>query len=425
MAADMAGCCCFRCFGFLRKLHHRPAAGDSDGAPSKDLLLPLPRSSDDGSFYAGDDPGDNSSSFLGDESRSFYEREEEDYLLRQSDGDGDDEPPRKRSEDIILSRARNGFACRDSLVRDTRKLFRSEDETTGCKMINQYVHLGKIGAGSYGKVVKYRNIKDGRLYAIKVLSKHYMLKVRVVRSETAMTDVLREVSLMKMLDHPNIVNLIEVIDDPNTDKFYMVLEYVEGKMVCDNGIGLGEATSRKYLRDIVSGVMYLHSHNIIHGDIKPDNLLVTSTGNVKIGDFSVSQIFEDDDDMLWRSPGTPVFTAPECCQGSAYHGRTADTWAVGVTLYCMITGKYPFLGETLQETYDKIANDPVEIPGDTSPQLADLMQRLLYKDPGDRMTLQAAAAHPWVAGAEGPVPEFVCRCGFGRRNRSDSQEAVQ
>ncbi|XP_037473855.1 serine/threonine-protein kinase GRIK1-like [Triticum dicoccoides] len=423
MAADMAGCCCCcSCFGFLWKQPHRPAAGDSDGAPSKDLLLP--RSNDGGSFYAGDDP-DNSSSFLGDDSRSFYEREEEDYLLRQSDGDGDDEPPRKRSEDIILSRARNGFACRDSLVRDTRKLFRSEDETTGCKMINQYVHLGKIGAGSYGKVVKYQNIKDGRLYAIKVFSKPYMLKVRVVRSETAMTDVLREVSLMKMLDHPNILNLIEVIDDPNTDKFYMVLEFVEGKMVCNNGIGLGEATSRKYLRDIVSGVMYLHSHNIIHGDIKPDNLLVTSTGNVKIGDFSVSQIFEDDDDMLWRSPGTPVFTAPECCQGSAYHGRTADTWAVGVTLYCMITGKYPFLGETLQETYDKIANDPVEIPGDTSPQLADLMQRLLYKDPGDRMTLQAAAAHPWVAGAEGPVPEFVCRCGFGRRNRNDSQEAVQ
>ncbi|KAI5020841.1 serine/threonine-protein kinase GRIK1-like [Hordeum vulgare subsp. vulgare] len=419
MAADMAGCC-YSCFGFLRKHHHRRRR-----PPSKDLLLPRSSDDDGSGFYPGDDPG-NSSSFLGDDSRSrsrsFCEREEEDYLLRD---DGDGEPPRKRSEDIILSRARNGFACRDGLVRDTRRLFRSEDETTGCKMINQYVHLGKIGAGSYGKVVKYRNIKDGRLYAIKVLSKPYMLKVRVVRSETAMTDVLREVSLMKMLDHPNIVNLIEVIDDPNTDKFYMVLEYVEGKMVCDNGIGLGEATSRKYLRDIVSGVMYLHSHNIIHGDIKPDNLLVTSTGNVKIGDFSVSQIFEDDDDMLWRSPGTPVFTAPECCQGSAYHGRAADTWAVGVTLYCMITGKYPFLGETLQETYDKIANDPVEIPGDTSPQLADLMQRLLYKDPGDRMTLQAAAAHPWVAGAEGPVPEFVCRCGFGRRDRNDSQEAVQ
>ncbi|VAH95130.1 unnamed protein product [Triticum turgidum subsp. durum] len=147
-----------------------------------------------------------------------------------------------------------------------------------------------------------------------VLNKPHMLKVRVVRSETAMTDVIREVSLMKMLSHPNIVNLIEVIDDPNSDKFYMVLEYVEGKIVWDKGIG--EATCRKYLRDIISGVMYLHSHNIIHSDIKPDNLLVTSTGNVKIGDFSVSQIFEDDDDMLRRSPGTPVFTAPECCQGT-------------------------------------------------------------------------------------------------------------
>ncbi|VAH95129.1 unnamed protein product [Triticum turgidum subsp. durum] len=269
----------------------------------------------------------------------------------------------------------------------------------------------------------YRNIEDGKLYAVKVLNKPHMLKVRVVRSETAMTDVIREVSLMKMLSHPNIVNLIEVIDDPNSDKFYMVLEYVEGKIVWDKGIG--EATCRKYLRDIISGVMYLHSHNIIHSDIKPDNLLVTSTGNVKIGDFSVSQIFEDDDDMLRRSPGTPVFTAPECCQGSAYHGRSSDTWAVGVTLYCMITGRYPFLGETLQETYDKIVNDPADIPSNVSPQLVDLLERLLCKDPGDRITLEAAAAHPWVAGDEGPVPEYMCRCGFGRRKRNGSQEAVQ
>lgn len=409
---------------------------DTDGMLSKDLLKRQSSEEEeeeedlDASFYTGDDPersfynnGDDHDidrSFYNngdDAGASFYERDGVDYHH-----ESDDEPPRKRSEDIILTRAQNGFACRESLVKETRKVFRSEDEI-GSKMINQYVHLGKIGAGSYGKVVLYRNIKDGKLYAVKVLNKPYMLKVRVVRSETAMTDVLREVSLMKMLDHPNIVNLIEVIDDPNTDKFYMVLEYVDGKMVCDKG--LGEATSRKYLRDIISGLMYLHAHNIIHGDIKPDNLLVTSTGNVKIGDFSVSQIFEDDDDMLWRSPGTPVFTAPECCQGSAYHGRAADTWAVGVTLYCMITGCYPFLGDTLQETYDKIVNDPVEITDGMSPELADLLQRLLCKDPSERITLQAAAEHPWVAGADGPVPEFICRCGFGRRKRNVVQEVVQ
>ncbi|CAL5015706.1 unnamed protein product [Urochloa decumbens] len=425
--ADLTDIGCCSCFSFLRK----PSvpvrqSREPDGMLSEDLLKRQSAEDPDGSFYTGDDPdvsfynGDDldRSFYNGDDpDRSFYDRDDTEYL----DG-SDDGPPRKSSEDIIQSRAQNGYACRETPVKETKKVFRSEDEN-GNKMVNQYVHLGKIGSGSYGKVVLYRNIKDGKLYAVKVLNKPYMMKVRVVRSETAMTDVLREVSIMKMLNHPNIVNLVEVIDDPNIDKFYMVLEYVEGKMVCDNG--LEEATARNYLRDIISGLMYLHSHNVIHGDIKPDNLLVTSTGNVKIGDFSVSQVFEDDDDMLWRSPGTPVFTAPECCQGSAYHGRASDTWAVGVTLYCMISGHYPFLGDTLQETYDKIANDPVQIPGDMNPQLADLLQRLLCKDPEDRITLQAAAVHPWVAGDEGPVPEFICRCGFGRRKRNDFREEVQ
>ncbi|XP_044979986.1 serine/threonine-protein kinase GRIK1-like isoform X2 [Hordeum vulgare subsp. vulgare] len=377
--ADLTDMGCCSCFSFLRKPSVKVCQPRyTDGMLSKDLLKRQSSEDFDGSFYTGDDPdmsfynGDGlDRSFFNngdDPDRSFYERDGTDY-----NHESDDEPPRKRSEDIILTRAQSGFACRESLVKETKKVVRSEDDL-GNKMINQYVHLGKIGAGSYGKVVLYRNIEDGKLYAVKVLNKPHMMKVRVVRSETAMTDVIREVSLMKMLSHPNIVNLIE---------------------------------------------------NIIHSDIKPDNLLVTSTGNVKIGDFSVSQIFEDDDDMLRRSPGTPVFTAPECCQGSAYHGRSADTWAVGVTLYCMITGCYPFLGETLQETYDKIVNDAADIPSAVSPQLVDLLERLLCKDPGDRITLEAAAAHPWVAGDEGPVPEYMCRCGFGRRNRNGSQAAVQ
>ncbi|TVU45422.1 hypothetical protein EJB05_04909 [Eragrostis curvula] len=492
--ADLTDIGCCSCFSFLRKpsasVHQ---AQDADGVLSKDLLKHKLAEDPDGSFYTGDDLDGSYYNFDGsfyngdDLDRSFYNRDDPDRSFYNEDADRsfhdrdntdyfdgtDDGPPRKSSEDIIQSRAQNGFACREILVKETKKVFRSEDES-GNKMINQYVHLGKIGSGSYGKVVRYRSMKDGKLYAVKVLNKPYMMKIRVVRSETAMTDVLREVSIMKMLDHPNIVNLVEVIDDPNIDKFYMVLEYVDGKMVCDNG--LSEATARNYLRDIISGLMYLHSHgmiefckkfvsdnvltqirhtgegkiwacgtcrkslggplvklmkkikkakNIIHGDIKPDNLLVTSTGNVKIGDFSVSQVFEDDDDMLWRSPGTPVFTAPECCQGLAYHGRASDTWAVGVTLYCMISGHYPFLGDTLQETYDKIVNDPIQIPDGMNPQLADLLQRLLCKDPGDRITLQAAAEHPWVAGDRGPVPEYICRCGFGRSKRNDFRDEVQ
>ena len=96
---------------------------------------------------------------------------------------------------------------------------------------------------------------------------------------------------MKMVEHPNIVNLVEVIDDTGSDHFYMILEFVEGKWVCegsDRACALGEETARKYLCDIVSGLTYLHAHNIVHGDIKPDNLLVTRHGTVKIGDLSVS-----------------------------------------------------------------------------------------------------------------------------------------
>ncbi|KAL3849432.1 hypothetical protein ACJIZ3_011314 [Penstemon smallii] len=327
-------------------------------------------------------------------------------------GDCEFRSPTKRSEEILMYRIQHGLICRENPVKETYIVFRSEDEN-GNKTINEYIRERKIGAGSYGKVVLYRSRLDEKYYAIKAFHKSHLLKLRVAPSETAMTDVCREVLIMKVLSHPNIVNLVEVIDDPTTDHFYMVLEYVEGKWVYESSGppgGLGDNTARKYLRDVVSGLMYLHAHNIVHGDIKPDNLLVTGSGTVKIGDFSVSQVFEDDNDELRRSPGTPVFTAPECCLGITYRGKAADTWAVGVTLYYMILGKYPFLGETLQDTYDKIVNNPVLLPDEMNPLLKNLLEGLLSKDPRQRMTLENVAEHAWVIGEEGPIPQYLCWC---------------
>ncbi|PSR89975.1 Serine/threonine-protein kinase [Actinidia chinensis var. chinensis] len=327
-------------------------------------------------------------------------------------GDGEKRSPTKRSEEILLYRTQHGLICREFPVKETRTVIRLEDEN-GNKMVNEYVRECKIGSGSYGKVVLYQSSDDGKHYAIKAFHKSYLLKLQVAPCETAMTDVLREVLIMKMLEHPNIVNLIEVIDDPTTDYFYMVLEYVEGKLVCEGSgppDGLGENKARNYLRDIVSGLKYLHSHNIVHGDIKPDNLLVTATGTVKICDFSVGQVFEDDDDELRRSPGTPVFTAPECCLDLTYRGKAADTWAVGVTLYYMLFGKYPFLGDTVQDTYDKIVNDPLSLPNCMNPLLKNLIEGLLCKDPMQRMKLEAVAEHAWVIGEEGPIPQYLCWC---------------
>ncbi|KAG4985411.1 hypothetical protein JHK82_033011 [Glycine max] len=356
-----------------------------------------------------------------------------DEVTNNSGDEGAEETRPKRSEEILNFRVENGMICRQFPVKETRKLVRSEDEN-GNKMINEYIREYKIGSGSYGKVALYRSSVDDKHYAIKVrklfggqtdycrkhghmgmaFHKSYLLKLRVAPSETAMMDVLREVLIMKMLEHPNIVNLIEVIDDPETDNFYMVLEYVEGKWICEGSgptCGLGEETARRYLRDIVSGLTYLHAHNIVHLDIKPDNLLITCHGTVKIGDFSVSQAFEDDKDELRRSPGTPVFTAPECILGGVkYGGKAADTWAVGVTLYCMILGEYPFLGDTLQDTYDKIVNNPLVLPNDMNPPLKNLIEGLLSKDPSLRMTLGAVAEDSWVIGDDGPIPDYLCWC---------------
>ncbi|CAO2840268.1 unnamed protein product [Amaranthus hypochondriacus] len=386
----------FRIGGFTSVLSRKPLLEDGDGDVDGDDDVDVDDEVEvDDSLYNGEDTN-MTQEYYGSEVSSVA----------------------NRSEEIINFKIRNGLICRQFEVKETRKLVRSEDEY-GNKMINEYIRELKIGSGSYAKVVLYRSSIDGKHYAIKVFHKSHLLKQRVAPSETAMTDVLREVLIMKVVSHPNIVNLVEVIDDPDTDHFYMVLEYVEGKWDCDGSGppgGLGEGFARRYLRDIVSGLIYLHSHNIVHMDIKPQNLLVTRNGTVKIADFSVSQVFEGDNDELRRSPGTPVITAPECCLGLTYHGKTADTWAVGITLYCMIMGNFPFIGETLQETYDKIVNDPINLPDHLNPQLIDLLEGLLCKDPNQRLTLDMVAVHPWVLGDEGPLPEFVCWC---KRNKAD------
>ncbi|KAG7013898.1 Serine/threonine-protein kinase GRIK2, partial [Cucurbita argyrosperma subsp. argyrosperma] len=396
--AKMMGCC--GCFGFTKKPKRllRPASGFN--RLSEDFLL-------------GEDMEDEESCSSQDDMASTTHEEETDTHCRV-----------KNSEEILRHRTQNGLICRHFPVKETNTVIRSENplfiiverpDENGNKTVNEYVRECKIGSGSYGKVVLYRSRVDGKYYAIKAFHKSHLSKLRVAPSETAMTDVLREVLIMKMLKHPNIVNLFEVIDDPDDDRFYMVLEYVEGKWACEGSDpprGLDENTARKYLRDIVSGLMYLHAHNIVHGDIKPDNLLITRDGTVKIGDFSVSQVFEDKNDELRRSPGTPVFTAPECC--------------LGLTIIFVLM-------------LSKIVNNPLLLPDDMNPQLRDLLEGILCKgtvfclprffvpwsenspprtlkakpflaDPSQRMTLDAIAKHSWVIGDEGPIPQYQCWC---------------
>lgn len=172
------------------------------------------------------------------------------------------------------------------------------------------------------------------------------------------------IEVMKKLDHPNVVRLHELIVDPSSDKLYLVMEYVDHGQVMDidaEGVKpLDAETTWRYMRALIDGMEYCHENGVVHRDLKPENLLVTSKGTLKISDFGVSEAFSLDpstEDIMSRTVGTTAFMAPEMVKASSadsYHGPPVDVWAAGITLYCFLFGKPPFVGQTIMETYDLI-----------------------------------------------------------------------
>lgn len=203
---------------------------------------------------------------------------------------------------------------------------------------------------------------------------------------------------MKKLDHPNLVNLIEVLDDPEEDSLYMVLE------MCQKGVVMkiepdmpadpyDDESCRCWFRDLILAIEYLHAQGVIHRDIKPDNCLLTEDDTLKVVDFGVSEMFEKQSEMrIAKSAGSPAFMAPELCtiKGGTVDGRAADIWSMGVTLYCLRFGRVPFDKEAVLDLYHAIVHDEYkmeELEGDEGHDLGELLKGLLQKDPSKRITM--------------------------------------
>ena len=163
---------------------------------------------------------------------------------------------------------------------------------------------------------------------------------------------------------------------------------------------LKEEDAREYLRQIALGIEYLHHNEIVHRDIKPDNILLTrDKKSCRIVDFGVSEMFvKPGDDTLRKSAGSPAYMSAELCTAGHgdYHGRADDMWSLGVTLYCMVVGRLPFDKDQFLELYRAIREDEPEYPSHLSEDLVDILKRFLCKDPEKRMTTDQLREHPWV-----------------------------
>lgn len=225
--------------------------------------------------------------------------------------------------------------------------------------------------------------------------------------------IREEIVIMKKLNHPNVVQLIEVLDDPEEDSLYMVLELCKRGVVMkvdldDDADPYDGETCRHWFRDLILGIEYLHAQGVIHRDIKPDNLLLSSDLVLKVVDFGVSEMFEKPGRMRTaKSAGSPAFLPPELCgKHQEVSGKAADIWSMGVSLYCLRYGRLPFNRPGVLDMYEAIKEDEVCVPEDEDPALADLLQRILEKQPDKRITMGALR-----------VSEHTCPAETGRRAR--------
>ena len=316
-----------------------------------------------------------------------------------------------------------------------------DDDGGAVHRINQYIIKQEIGRGSFG-AVHLAVDQFGQEYAVKEFSKSRLRKRaqsnllrnpnaprrpgslvagggfnsplhrlsssdKMKQDNNSLSLIKEEIAVMKKLNHNNLVSLIEVLDDPQEDSLYMVLELCKKGVVMK--VGLDERAEpyedeacRCWFRDMILGIEYLHAQGIIHRDIKPDNCLITEDDVLKIVDFGVSEMFEKTEDMknmaTAKSAGSPAFMPPELCiaKHGQVSGRAVDIWSMGVTLYCLRYGHIPFEKGGMLELYESIREDDVPLDEEQDERFRDLMKRILEKDPDKRITMQELREHPWV-----------------------------
>ncbi|XP_037293479.1 MAP/microtubule affinity-regulating kinase 3 isoform X14 [Manduca sexta] len=265
----------------------------------------------------------------------------------------------------------------------------SRSRTSEEPHIGKYKLLKTIGKGNFAKVKLAKHVPTGKEVAIKIIDKTQL-------NPGSLQKLFREVRIMKMLDHPNIVKLFQVIETEKT--LYLVMEYASGGEVFDYLVLHGrmkEKEARAKFRQIVSAVQYCHQKRIIHRDLKAENLLLDGEMNIKIADFGFSNEFTPGA-KLDTFCGSPPYAAPELFQGKKYDGPEVDVWSLGVILYTLVSGSLPFDGSTLRELRERVLRGKYRIPFYMSTDCENLLKKFLVLNPAKRASLESIMRDKWM-----------------------------
>ncbi|XP_014204517.1 cyclin-dependent kinase-like 1 [Copidosoma floridanum] len=206
--------------------------------------------------------------------------------------------------------------------------------------MEKYENIEVVGEGSYGVVMKCRHKETGQIVAIKKF-------LESVENVSVRKLAFREIRLLKRLRHENLVSLIEVFR--RKKRFYLVFEYLDHTILDeleDIGGGLRPDTSRRYIFQVLRGLNFCHSHQIMHRDVKPENVLVSSRGVIKLCDFGFARIVGGPHDSCTDYVATRWYRAPELLVGDSRYGKAIDTWAVGCLHAEMLSGEPLFPGDS-------------------------------------------------------------------------------